>query len=98
MIKEMKLFNPNDILSFRYILAHAECDYRQISKYNDILVVYSRVSTITRSSFTLDHIFINEKTGDVVATGKVVMVSYDHNAGKTRPLTPAARDSLQAYQ
>jgi acyl-CoA thioester hydrolase len=98
MMKEMKLFNPDDILSFSYILARAECDYKQISKYNDILVVYSRVLAINRSSFTLDHVFINEKTGVLVATGKVVMVSYDHTVSKTRPLTDLARESLEAYQ
>jgi acyl-CoA thioester hydrolase len=37
LMKEAYLFDPSDILSCNFILAHAECDYRQISRYNDTL-------------------------------------------------------------
>ena len=96
LMKELRLFDPSDILSCNYILAHAECDYRQISRYNDTLVIYSRVSEIRTSSFVIENLILNEKTGDVVATGKVVLVSFNHEKGRPVALTQKARKALKS--
>lgn len=98
LMKEIGLFDPSDIVSCNYILAHAECDYTKISKYDDTLIIYSRVLEIKNSSFTLDHIFINEKTGELVAIGKAVMVSYNHKKNRPVPLTPKVKKLLEAYR
>jgi acyl-CoA thioester hydrolase len=97
MMKELRLFNPSDILSCNYILAHAECDYRQISRYNDTLVIYSCISQIKTSSFTIEHLLINEKTGNLVATGKVVLVSFNHKKNRTMPLSQKVKKALKSY-
>jgi acyl-CoA thioester hydrolase len=67
LMKELRLFDPSDILSCNFILAHAECDYRQISRYDDTLVISSRISQIKTSSFVIENLMINEKTGNSVA-------------------------------
>ena len=98
LLKEIHLFDPRDIHSCNYILAHAECDYKKISRYDDVLVIYSRVAEIGKSSFRIEHLMINERTGDLVATGKVVLVSFHHKRGKTQPLTQKTRKSLEAFR
>ncbi len=97
LMKELRLFNPSDILSCNFILAHAECDYRQISRYNDTLVIYSRISRIKTTSFTVESVIVNEKTGNLVATGKVVLVSFNHKKGRTTPLTQKVKKALKSY-
>ncbi len=97
LMKELRLFDPSDILSCNYILAHAECDYRQISRYDDTLGIYSRISEIKRSSFVIENLMINEKTGDLVATGKVVLVSFNHKKNRSVPLTRKAKKTLKSY-
>ena len=97
LMKELRLFDPTNILSCNFILAHAECDYRQISRYNDTLVIYSRVAKIKTSSFTVDNLIVNEKTENLVATGRVVMVSFNHKKGKTTPLNQRAKKALKSY-
>lgn len=97
LMKEARLFDPSDILSCNLILAHAECDYRQISRYNDTLVIYSRVSQIKRSSFIIENLMINEKTGNLVATGKVVLVSFNHKKNRTEPLSQKSKKALKSY-
>ena len=97
LMKELRLFDPSDILSCNFILAHAECDYRQISRYNDTLVIYSRISRIKTTSFTVESIIVNEKTGNLVATGKVVLVSFNHKKGRTTPLTQKVKQTLKSY-
>ncbi|HSB04857.1 MAG TPA: thioesterase family protein [Thermodesulfobacteriota bacterium] len=97
LMKELRLFDPSDILSCNFILAHAECDYRQISRYNDILVIYSRISQIKTSSFVIEHLMINEKTGNLAATGKVVLVSFNHKKNRTEPLSQKVKKALKSY-
>ncbi len=97
LMKELRLFDPSNVLSCNYILAHAECDYRQISRYNDTLMIHSRVSEIRRSSFIIENLMINEKTGDLVATGKVVLVSFNHKKNRPVPLTEKAKKALKSY-
>ena len=97
LMKELRLFDPANILSCNFILAHAECDYRQISRYNDTLVIYSRVSRIKTSSFTIENLIVNEKTGNVVAKGKVVLVSFNHKKNRTTPLNQKVKKALKSY-
>ena len=97
LMKELRLFDPANIFSCNFILAHAECDYRQISRYNDTLVIYSRVSKIRTSSFTIENLIVNEKTGNVVATGKVVLVSFNHKRNRTTPLSQKVKKVLKSY-
>ncbi len=96
LMKELRLFDPANVLSCNFILAHAECDYRQISRYNDTLVIYSRVSKIKTSSFTIENLIVNEKTGSLVANGKVVMVSFNHKKNKTTPLSQKVKKALKS--
>ncbi len=96
LMKELRLFDPSDILSCNYILAHAECDYTQISRYNDTLIIHSRVSGIKTSSFVIEHLVLNEKNGSLVATGKVVLVAFNHKRGRPVPLTKKAIKALRS--
>ena len=78
----------------RLIVARAECDYRAAAVFGDELEVRLTVDGIGRSSFTLAYDIVNVATGQQVAQGKTVMVSYDYNAGKSVPLTAATRALL----
>ena len=97
LMKELRLFDPSDILSCNFILAHAECDYKQISRYTDTLIIYSRISQIKTSSFVIENLMINEKTGNLVAAGKVVLVSFNHKKNRTEPLSQKVKKALKSY-
>src|SRR5262249_24591713 len=82
----------------RVILARAECDYRAPAHFGDELEVRLNVGEIGRSSFVLAYEIVAVKTGQVIATGKTVMVSYDYDAGKSVPLPDATRALLGGLQ
>jgi acyl-CoA thioester hydrolase len=82
----------------RVILARAECDYRAPAHFGDELEVRMTVGDIGRSSFALAYEIVQVEGGTVVATGKTVMVSYDYEAGKSAPLSDAARALLEGLQ
>src|SRR5438309_927520 len=70
----------------RVILARAECDYRAPAHFGDELEVRLTVGDIGRSSFALGYEIVHVAGGQLVATGKTVMVSYDYETGKSVPL------------
>ena len=98
LFKKLGLFDPKDILTCHLVLVHAECDYKKISRYDDVLRIYSRVSEIGRSSFGIEHLFVQDQTGEVMATGKVVLVSHHNQENKVLPLTEEVKKRLKAYQ
>src|SRR5262249_35825606 len=71
----------------RVIIARAECDYRSQSVFGDELEVRMTVGRIGRSSFELVYEIAQAATGQKVADGKTVMVSFDYGANKSAPLT-----------
>ncbi len=76
------------------VIAHAECDYRAEirggTRSVDVTVSVERVGT---SSFTVLHEL--RVAGDLVAVGRTVMVARGDD-GRSRPLTAAERDLLDA--
>jgi acyl-CoA thioester hydrolase len=82
----------------RVIIARAECNYRAPAHFGDELEVAMTVGDIGRSSFTLVYEIVNAASGQKVADGKTVMVSYDYEARKTTPLPPATRELLEGMR
>ena len=79
----------------RVIIARAECDYRAPAHFGDELEVGVNVAAIGRSSFTLEYEIVQAVSGQLVAGGKTVMVSYDYAAGAAIPLPDATRALLE---
>jgi acyl-CoA thioester hydrolase len=70
----------------RVIIARAECDYRAPAHFGDELEVRLGVGEIGRSSFTLRYQIVKGESGQLVANGSTVMVSYDYAANTSVPL------------
>jgi acyl-CoA thioester hydrolase len=79
----------------RVIIARAECDYRAPAHFGDELEVRVGIAAIGRSSFTLIYEIAHAVSGQLIANGKTVMVSYDYTAGASIPLPRATRELLQ---
>src|SRR5499426_3698414 len=73
----------------RVIIARAECDYRAPARFGDELEVRLLVGDVGRSSFTLIYEIVQAASGQLVANGKTVMVSYDYGAERPVPLPDA---------
>lgn len=81
-----------------FILARAECDFRSAAKFGESLEVRVRIAELGKSSFTMEYVVVEPTSARVVATAKTVQVSFDYEAGKTRPLPPATRDAIEAFE
>ncbi|MFC5712320.1 acyl-CoA thioesterase [Thalassorhabdus alkalitolerans] len=79
-----------------FILASTTCDYIQQSYFGQHLEVESSVSRIGNSSFHIDHEIYGEQ--GLTAKGKAVVVHFDFDEQKTKPLTPDMIETLKSYR
>ena len=98
LLKQLEFFDPQDILTLHLILAHLECNYRKIVRFNDRLTIYTRVVEIGSSSFTLEHILVRERDREIVADGNAVLVAFDHKKDRPRRLSLTEKEKLERYR
>jgi acyl-CoA thioester hydrolase len=79
----------------RVIIARAECDYRAPAHFGDELEVRVGIGEIGRSSFTLVYEIAQAVSGQLIAVGKTVMVSYDYEKRTSMALPAATRELLE---
>ena len=79
----------------RVIVAHAECDYRAPARFGDELEITLAVGSIGRSSFALIYEITHVKSGQPIASGRTVMVTYDYDTSRSVPLPEDTRHLLE---
>jgi acyl-CoA thioester hydrolase len=89
------VYGVNGLPGAGTIMAHAECDYRAPAFVNEALDVRARVERIGRSSVALAYEIVNAATGQCLANGKTVIVTYDYDAGRSMPIPADARAALE---
>jgi acyl-CoA thioester hydrolase len=79
---------------FFFVLARVELDHRQeIRRDHGRVTVALRVEAVGRSSVTVAHEIVRAD-GAVAAEGRSVLVAWDRDARRSRPLTDAERAAL----
>jgi acyl-CoA thioester hydrolase len=79
---------------FFFVLARVELDHRQeIRRDHGPVTVAIRVESVGRSSVSVGHEIIRAD-GAVAAEGRSVLVAWDRDARRSRPLTDAERSAL----
>ncbi|MGH9857710.1 MAG: acyl-CoA thioesterase [Acidobacteriota bacterium] len=90
----MKLFALRDLREVKFIVAHAECDYKVAARFGDELEVSIWTSSIGNTSFVWDYEIRQAVSGDLIASGKTIQVYYDYTSGKTLPVPEEVRQKL----
>jgi acyl-CoA thioester hydrolase len=98
LFKKLGIFDPRNVLTLPLILARLECDYKEISHYDDTLTIYSRIAEIRSSSFVIKHVFVRESDKIIVAEGKAVLVYFDYTKNRPMPIAEEVRQKLRRYQ
>ena len=79
---------------FFFVLARVELDHRQeIRRDHGPVTVALRVEAVGRSSVSVAHEIVRAD-GAVAADGRSVLVAWDREARRSRPLTDAERSAL----
>ncbi|MFC4768393.1 acyl-CoA thioesterase [Effusibacillus consociatus] len=92
-----RLFNPTlDLHSWNLIVASTRCDFLQQVAYGEKLTVFTWISRLGNSSFTVEHAIQNE-AGAWVARGQATMIAYNYEQEKSVSLWPEVRQALSAH-
>ena len=84
-----------DVMKAGLIMARSECDYlRPIRLSRRPVQVVVWVESIGTSSFRLGYTI--EQDGETAARASTVVVAYDYDAGRSRPLREVERIALEA--
>jgi acyl-CoA thioester hydrolase len=85
-------------LSFTgYVLVHVELDYRNEVRISDgRLTGEARVAELGRSRIELENRLL-KSDGAVAVEGRAVLVAWDEEARRARPLTDDERTALEAH-
>ena len=93
-----ELFNPSlSLAAWNLIVASARCDFLEQVTYGERLLVFTWISKIGNSSFSVEHALQNI-SGVWVARGQAVLLAYDYEAKRPVALWPAVREALIAHQ
>jgi len=99
-IKVSGLMPENGIFSDGkiFFMVRNEINYRSYAYYDDVLDVYSRISFVKNSSFGYDHLAIKQKSGEVIADGKGVVVYVDPKTRKSISLPETFIKKVKAFE
>ena len=85
--KEMEIQDDSFIM-----VAESNCRYRRPAKYDDVLIIRTRVSEVRRRTIRFGYEILNGVTGELLSTGETLHVVCD---GQGRP--KALPDKYRQY-
>ncbi|TLZ81116.1 MAG: acyl-CoA thioesterase [Methanobacteriota archaeon] len=87
--------NKRTLDEIDFILAHVEIDFESQAVWGDEVQVAVWPSKIGTSSFTLSYEVQEKRSARILARAKSVLVSYDYETKKSKPIPPAFRKLLE---
>jgi acyl-CoA thioester hydrolase len=94
LMPEKGIFSDGKI----FFMVRNEINYRSHAYYDDVLIVYSRISYIKNSSFGYDHLIIKQNTGHIIVDGKGVVVYVDPKTRKSTSLPESFIEKVKAFE
>lgn len=89
---------PNINNNWPYVLVSSKCDYKNQLFIDETIIIYSSVSDIGESSFTLTHQIIREKDDLLIANGNSIIVYFDYEKQISEKLTIDIINKLSTYE
>ena len=82
---------------WQFILATIKCDFLAQTYFDQELTIGTKVSRIGNTSFTLEQPIYDKETGKLVADGESVIVYFDFEEQKSKPIPEGLRKKLEEY-
>ncbi|QNG58945.1 acyl-CoA thioesterase [Metabacillus idriensis] len=80
-----------------FILARATCDFRGQAYFNQHLIIKTAVHKIGNKSFTLSHEIVEQQTGQLIAEGEAVIVTFNFKTQESEAMPAVLKDKLRQY-
>lgn len=93
-IPEGGIFSDNNL----FFIVRNEIDYKGHARFDDELIIYSRISYIKNSSFGFEHIVESKKNGQIIAEGAGVIARVDPLTRKSTSLSGNFVEAVQKFE
>jgi acyl-CoA thioester hydrolase len=80
------------------IIADIHITFKTPARYNDRIQVGVRTSKIGNKSMTVEQCVMNADTGEVLASGTVILVMFDYREHKTIPVPDEWREKISSFE
>jgi len=80
------------------ILAEVLITFRSPAEYGQALEIGARTTSIGNSSMVIEHLIEDATSGQVVATGRSVMVHYDYDSKRSLPIPAGWRTAIAEFE
>lgn len=98
-LRHLGLFKEGQsFMDIGVILADIHIAYKKPIEWDTPVKVGVRTMKIGNKSMTVEQNVVHAETGEVFASGEVVMVAYDYRQGKSIPIPQEWRDAAQKFE
>jgi acyl-CoA thioester hydrolase len=98
-LRHLGLFTEGQsFMDIGVILADIHIAFKKPVEWGTPVKVGVRTIKIGNKSMTVEQSVVHAETGEVFATGEVVMVTYDYHTGKSIPIPQDWRDAVQKFE
>ncbi len=95
---ELGLWDGSSYLDLGIIVADVHMSFLAPILISQAIQVGARVTRIGNKSIHFEYQIEDEDTGQVMARGESVMVTFDYRAGTSIPVPPAWREKISAFE
>jgi acyl-CoA thioester hydrolase len=80
------------------IMAEVRVTFHAAVEYGTPVKVGVRFSKMGNKSMTVDQNIVHAETGEVLASGEVILVAYDYHARKSVPIPDVMRKTISEFE
>jgi acyl-CoA thioester hydrolase len=93
------LFTPGQsFMDIGVILADARVTFHAPVQFGTPAKVGVRTSRIGNKSMTVEQNIVNAETGEVLASGQVILVAFDYHTNKSLPVPDEMREVISRFE
>jgi acyl-CoA thioester hydrolase len=93
------LYTPGQsFLDVNVIMAEARVTFLAPVQYGMPVKVGVHFSKLGNKSLTVEQNIVHAESGEVLASGQVILVAYDYHANKTVPISDGMRETISKFE
>jgi len=96
---ELELFQPGQsFMDIGVIMAKASVSFRAPVHYGMPVNVGVHIGKLGGKSITVEQNIVHAESGEVLATGEVILVTFDYHQNKTISIPDVMREKISKYE
>ena len=79
-------------------LVKATLEFKRVARFDELLRVYARVTSIGRTSFQMEFQIVQGATEELITSAQIVYVNFDKHTQASRPIPESIRRRIEQFE